>query len=87
MVLTDLKVPTLISYNSQSYSKRYIEVDRKATEDIKVPENLSFLKEPLVITSVVMIIIYVFLALMADQPYLRSSPRVEITLCMQLCKA
>jgi len=30
-----------------------------------VPENLSFLKEPLVITSVVMIIIYVFLALMA----------------------
>lgn len=37
----------------------------RSTEDIKVPENLSFLKEPLVITSVVMIIIYVFLALMA----------------------
>jgi len=36
----------------------------RSTEDIKVPENLSFLKEPLVITSVVMIIIYVF-ALMA----------------------
>jgi len=33
----------------------------RSTEDIKVPENLSFLKEPLVITSVVMIIIYVFL--------------------------
>ncbi|MGB4306015.1 MAG: hypothetical protein WBJ18_06960, partial [Coprothermobacter proteolyticus] len=30
-----------------------------------MPENLSLLKEPLVITSVVMIIIYVFLALMA----------------------
>ncbi|WP_018963157.1 PTS ascorbate transporter subunit IIC [Coprothermobacter platensis] len=43
----------------------------KSTEEIKVPENLAFLKEPLVITSVVMMIIYVFLAIVAGPDVLK----------------
>jgi PTS system ascorbate-specific IIC component len=37
----------------------------RSTEEVNVPENLSFLKEPIVITSVVMVIAYVILAIIA----------------------